>query len=143
MGERIRVLLLEDNPADAHLVAEALRATDARAELHVVRSGDDALAFLRREGPYAAAPRPDLVLLDLNVPGPDGRAVLGAVKRDAALRRVPVVVLTTSGAERDVLDAYDLHANAFVTKPLQLEAFLETVGAVIRFFGAVATLPAR
>lgn len=141
MPEGLRVLLMEDNPADAHLVAQALGARGGSTELHVAKSGDDALAFLRREGPYAAAPRCDLVLLDLRVPGTDGREVLAAMKRDPTLRRVPVVVLTTSAAERDVLEAYDLHANAYVRKPLELDAFLGAVDAIVRFFSTVATLP--
>ncbi len=139
MRETLRVLLVDDSPADARLVAEALRS-DA-TELHVATDGREALAFLRREEPYAAAPRPDLVLLDLRLPGADGKEVLAEVKRDPALRRTPVVVLSTSAAERDVRAAYDLQANAYVTKPLELDAYCEAVGSIVRFFGAVATLP--
>lgn len=143
MPDGLRVLLVEDNPADAHLVAEALRTRGGSTELHVATNGTDALAFLRREGPYAAAPRCDLVLLDLRTPGTDGLGVLAELKRDPGLRRVPVVVLTTSSVERDVREAYDLHANAYVTKPLELESFIETVGTVVRFFATVATPPPR
>ncbi|GIU99283.1 MAG: two-component system response regulator [Actinomycetota bacterium] len=142
MPDRLRILLVEDNPADAHLVAQALGGDGRCAELHVARTGEEALAYLR-PGPDGAAPRCDLILLDLRIPGTDGREVLAEVRRDPALRRTPVVVLSTSSAERDVLDAYDLHANAFVTKPLDLEAFLGAVGSVVRFFSAVATLPSR
>ena len=134
-------LLVEDNPGDVELTREALEEARVRNRLHVVSDGEEALAFLRREGRHAQAPRPDLVLLDLNLPRLGGREVLAAIKRSDDLRRIPVVVLTTSEAERDVLGAYELHANAYIVKPVDLDQFLAVVRSIEGFWLAVVKFP--
>jgi CheY-like chemotaxis protein len=133
--------MVEDNPADVRLTREAFSERDLPHALHVVRDGVEALAFLRREPPYADAPAPDLVLLDLNLPRKDGREVLADIKADPRLRRTPVVVLTTSRSEADVMRSYDLHANCYITKPVDLNRFLEVIRAVEHFWLAAVTLP--
>ena len=142
-GRRIQVLLVEDDPGDALMIREAFEQHDITHDLHHVADGVEAIAFLRREGEHAAAPRPDLVLLDLNLPRMDGREVLERVKGDAGLRSIPIVVLTTSDADEDVLRAYELHANAYVTKPVDIDRFIETVRLTDEFFLTVAKLPRR
>ncbi len=137
----IDILLVEDNAADVRLTREALKDAKVLNELHLVRDGLAALAFLRRRGAYAGSPRPDLILLDLNLPKKDGREVLAEIKQDEELKRIPVVVLTTSKAEEDVLRSYNLHANAYVTKPVDLAQFLAVVHALETFWLAVVTLP--
>ena len=139
--EPIEILLVEDSPADVDLTREALDEAKVHNRLNVVSDGVEALAFLRREGPFAAAPRPDLILLDLNLPKKDGREVLAEIKADEILRRIPVVVLTTSEAEEDIVRSYDLHANCYITKPVDLEAFLRVVAAIEGFWLAVVKLP--
>ena len=141
--EMIDVLLVEDDPADVLLIEEAFADNKVRNRLHVVSDGVEALQFLRREGQYADAPQPDLVLLDLNLPRMDGREVLAAVKADERLRQIPVVVLTTSKAEEDVLRSYKLHANAYVTKPVDFDRFIEVVRQIDEFFVTVVKLPPR
>ena len=137
-----QILLVEDNPADADLVVEALSVTGLpHHRAHVVGDGEQAMAFLRREGRYADAPTPDLVLLDLNLPRKDGREVLEEIKSDDVLKRIPVVVLTTSKAEEDVLRTYNLHANCYVTKPDDLEKFMVVVKSIDIFWLTVVTLP--
>ncbi|GGU41480.1 response regulator [Lentzea flava] len=137
----IDVLLVEDDPGDALMTQEAFEHHKIRNTLHVVKDGVEALAFLRREGEYADAPRPGLILLDLNLPRKDGREVLAEVKADAELRSIPVVVLTTSDAEEDILRSYSLHANAYVTKPVDFERFIEVVRQIDDFFVTVVKLP--
>lgn len=137
----IELLLVEDSPGDADLAREALEGAKVRNRLHVVRDGEQAMAFLRRLGPYADAPRPGLVLLDLNLPRMDGREVLAQIKRDEDLRRIPVVILTTSRDEQDVLHSYDLHANCFITKPVDLDQFLLVIKAIEEFWLEVVRLP--
>lgn len=137
------VLLVEDNPADARLTREALCEGKMVNRLHHVKDGIEALQFLRREGPYAEAPTPDVMLLDLNLPRKDGRQVLSEMKADPALRLIPVVVLTTSEAERDILRSYELHANCYITKPVDLEKFIHIVRTIEAFWLAVVTLPNR
>ena len=141
--EMIDVLLVEDDPGDVLLIEEAFADNKLRNRLHVASDGVEALQFLRREGQHAAAPQPDLVLLDLNLPRKDGREVLAEVKGDEALRHIPVVVLTTSKAEEDVLRSYKLHANAYVTKPVDFERFIEVVRQIDEFFVTVVKLPPR
>ena len=138
---RIHVLLVEDNPGDVRLTTEALREGKIPHHLHVVSDGVEAMAFLRREGPYADAPRPDLILLDLNLPKKDGREVLGEIKADENLKRIPVVVLTTSQAEEDVLRTYELHANCYITKPVDLQQFIAVIRAIEEYWLAAARLP--
>ena len=137
----IDVLLVEDDPGDVLMTREAFEDHKLANTLHVVSDGVEAMAFLRKEGEHAGAPTPDLVLLDLNLPRMDGREVLAAIKEDAALRSIPVVVLTTSEAEEDVLRSYDLHANAYVTKPVDFERFIKVVQQIDDFFVTVVKLP--
>lgn len=140
-GAYINVLLVEDDPGDVLITREALAAGKVLHNLEVVDNGEDALALLRREGRYAEASSPDLIFLDLNLPRLDGHEVLARIKSDDSLRHIPVVVLTTSNAEEDVLRSYDLHANAYVTKPVDLDAFMSVVRQIDEFFLTVARLP--
>lgn len=135
------VLLVEDNPGDSRLTLEAIRDCDARAHLTVVRDGDEALAYLRREGAYAGAGRPALILLDLNLPGKDGRQVLAEIKADADLKRIPVVVLTRSQAEEDITAAYGLHANCYIPKPADVAQLMEVVKYIEDFWLTKVRLP--
>lgn len=136
------VLLVEDNPAEARLLAEVIRGSPVRINPVLAMNGDDALGYLRRLGPHAAARRPQLVLLDLNLPGRDGREILEEIKRDPALLRIPVVILTTSGSPRDVRRAYDAHANCFITKPAELAEYRRVLRAVVEFWLCIVKLPA-
>jgi CheY-like chemotaxis protein len=137
----IEILLVEDNLGDARLTQEALREAKVRNRLSHVRDGVEALAFLRREGAHAEAPRPDLILLDLNLPRKDGREVLAEIKQDERLRRIPVVVLTVSQADEDILRVYDLNANCYITKPVDLEQFIKVVRSIEEFWLAIVKLP--
>ncbi|MFG1997724.1 response regulator [Spirillospora sp. NPDC048911] len=137
----IEVLLVEDDPGDVLLTTEAFEHNKVQNNLHVVNDGEQAMAFLRREEPYAGSPRPDLVLLDLNLPRKDGREVLQEIKNDEELRSVPVVVLTTSEADEDILRSYHLHANAYVTKPVDFDQFIRVVRQIDDFFVTVVKLP--
>jgi CheY-like chemotaxis protein len=139
----IEVLLVEDDPGDVLMTQEAFAEHKVGNRLHVVSDGDEALAYLRQEGPYADAVRPDLVLLDLNLPRRDGREVLAEIKADESLRHIPVVVLTTSAADEDILRSYELHANAYVTKPVDFEQFISVVRRIDDFFVSVVKLPPR
>jgi CheY-like chemotaxis protein len=137
----ITILLVEDNADDVRLTQEALRGARMIHQLQVARDGVEALAFLRRQEPFADSPRPDLILLDLNMPRKDGREVLVEVKGDADLKRIPVVVFTTSQAEEDILRAYNLHANAYITKPVDLGQFFKILQTLEQFWATVVTLP--
>jgi CheY-like chemotaxis protein len=137
----IEVLLVEDDPGDVLMTREAFEDNKVKNHIEVVSNGVDAVAYLRREGEYADAPTPDLVLLDLNLPRMDGREVLAVIKNDPALQSIPVVVLTTSEAEEDVLRSYQLHANAYVTKPVDFEAFIKVIRQIDDFFLTVVRLP--
>ena len=139
----IEILLVEDNPGDVRLTIEALKEAKVSNNLHVAVDGVEAMAFLRREGKYAEAPHPDLVLLDLNLPKKDGREVLAEIKSDPALRRIPVVVMTTSKAEEDILRSYDLHANCYITKPVDLDQFITVVKSIEDFWLTIVKLPPR
>jgi chemotaxis family two-component system response regulator Rcp1 len=136
------VLLVEDSSAEARLAREALRETQTPVRLHVASDGYQAMEFLRREGVYADAPRPRLVLLDLNLPGKDGREVLHDIKADENLRSIPVVVLTTSQAQSDITRAYELHANCYIQKPLELDGFIDVVKSIHRYWLQTSELPA-
>jgi chemotaxis family two-component system response regulator Rcp1 len=140
-GYPIVILLVEDNPGDVRLTLEALKENRLRNNLHVVEDGVDAMAFLRQEGQYADAPTPDLILLDLNLPKKDGREVLAEVKDDEELKRIPIVILTTSQAEEDVLRTYNLHANCYVTKPVDLDQFVKIVRCIEEFWLTIVKLP--
>ena len=137
----IEILLVEDNPGDERLTREALKEGKVYSNLHWVKDGVEAIEFLNRRGKYGAAPRPDIILLDLNLPKKDGREVLQDIKADETLKRIPVVVLTTSKAEEDVLKTYNLHANCYVTKPVDLEKFIVVVKSIDVFWLTVVTLP--
>jgi CheY-like chemotaxis protein len=139
----IEVLLVEDDPGDVLMTQEAFEEHKVRNNLAVVNDGTDAIAYLRREGQYGDAPRPDLVLLDLNLPRRDGREVLAEIKNDPNLCDIPVVVLTTSQADEDILRSYKLHANAYVTKPVDFERFIAVVRQIDEFFVSVVKLPPR
>lgn len=139
----IEILMIEDNPSDVRLTIEAFRDAKVRNHLHVASNGDEAMEFLRGLGAHKGAPRPDLILLDLNLPGKSGTEVLEEIKGDPALKRIPVIVLTTSDNESDIQRAYDLHVNAYVTKPIDLEKFIGIAEAVEEFWLSVAKLPKR
>jgi chemotaxis family two-component system response regulator Rcp1 len=137
----INILLVEDNPGDVRLTQEALKDAKVRNELSVVSDGVEALKFLRREEPYGDATRPDVILLDLNLPKMDGREVLAEIKSDERLRRIPVVILTTSKAEQDILRTYNLHANCYITKPVDLDQFITVVRSIEDFWLTIVKLP--
>jgi chemotaxis family two-component system response regulator Rcp1 len=140
-GEPVEILLVEDNPGDYRLTMEALKEGKVYNNLYWAKDGVEALEFLKRQGKHATAPRPDIILLGLNLPKKDGREVLSEIKKDDDLRAIPVVILTTSKAEEDVLKSYDLHANCYVTKPVDLDKFIVVVQSIDRFWLTVVTLP--
>lgn len=137
----IDILLVEDNPGDARLTEEALKEGKVLNNLYIARDGFEALKFLKREEPFADAPRPDIILLDLNMPRMDGRELLARIKNEPGLKRIPIVVLTTSKAEEDIIRSYDLHANCYVTKPVDLDQFIKVVQSVKDFWFTVVRLP--
>lgn len=137
----IEILLVEDNPGDVRLTQEALRDSRILNNLHCAGDGVEALAFLNREGAFQGAPRPDLILLDLNLPRKDGRELLAEIKQNPDLKRIPVVVLTTSEAEQDILKTYDLHANCYITKPVDLDKFVTIVKGLEEFWLSIVKLP--
>ncbi len=143
MLEPLQILLVDDSPGDVALVEEAFMQWRIGNELKVVEDGEEALQFLRKEGRFKDEHRPDLVLLDLNLPKKSGREVLAAVKADESLRSIPVIVLTTSNAEQDVLKAYELHANCYLTKPIDMEEFIQKIRAIEEFWLMLARLPFR
>ncbi|KKN13280.1 hypothetical protein LCGC14_1007900 [marine sediment metagenome] len=137
----VEILLIEDSPGDIRLTQEALKDSKISNNLHVVTDGVEAMAFLRKEGKYSEKPRPDLILLDLNLPKKDGREVLAEIKQDEQLKRIPVIILTVSETEEDVLKTYNLHANCYITKPVDLEQFLKVVKTTENFWFTIVTLP--
>ena len=137
----IEVLLVEDSPGDVRLTREAFKSAKVHVNLHVASNGIAAMAFLKRENGYAEAPRPDLILLDLNLPKKDGREVLKEIKESSVLKSIPVVILTTSASEADILRTYQLHANCYITKPVGLKGFLEVVSSIDGFWLTVVKLP--
>jgi chemotaxis family two-component system response regulator Rcp1 len=137
------MLLVEDNPGDARLAIEALKDAKVNNNLSWVQDGVEAMAFLRREGEYSDVPRPDVILLDLNLPKKDGREVLAEVKADKDLRSIPVVILTVSGAEEDIVKTYDLHANCYIRKPIDLDQFMKVVKAIKDFWLSIVILPTQ
>ncbi len=139
----VEILLIEDNDGDVRLTREALNEGRIRNRLNVVNDGEQALAYLRRQGGHAGAPRPDLILLDLNLPRLDGREVLAEIKGDPELKQIPVVVLTNSRAEQDLLRAYDLHANCFISKPVAFEEFIDVVRSIEDFWLTIVVLPPK
>ncbi len=141
-GEPIEILLVEDSPDDILLTTEALKDGKVRNRVSVVEDGEEAMAFLRREGANARAPRPDLILLDLNLPRKSGREVLADIKSDPNLKRIPVVIMTTSSDERDVLESYNCHANCYVTKPVDFDQFIHVIKSIESFWLTIVKLPA-
>ena len=139
--EAVEILMIEDNQGDVRLTQEALKDSKLTNRVHVVKDGEDAMMYLRQEGHHAKVSRPDLILLDLNLPKKDGRQVLAEIKADEALKRIPVVVLTSSRAEQDILHAYDLHANCYITKPVDLDQFITVVKAIEEFWLMIVKLP--
>ena len=135
--------MVEDNPGDVRLTLEALKEGKVRNNLHTVADGEEAMNFLRRQGAYSKVPRPDLVLLDLNLPKKNGREVLGEIKDDPDLKRIPVVILTVSEAEQDIIKSYNLHANCYITKPVNLEQFIQVVRSIEDFWLSIVMLPPR
>ena len=143
VGSPIEILMVEDNPGDVELAREALTDANVRKNLTVAEDGEQGLALLRREGPYENAQQPDLILLDLNLPTINGREVLAEIKSDPDLRRIPVVILTSSEDENDVLETYNLHANAYVVKPVDLDKYMQVIKAVEGFWLGFVKLPSR
>jgi two-component system, chemotaxis family, response regulator Rcp1 len=140
-GKPIEILLVEDNPGDARLMIEALKESRVLTHLNVAQDGVEALSFLRQEGQYASIARPDLIMLDLNLPKKDGREVLAEIKADERLKTIPVVILTTSNAEQDIVKSYNLHANCYITKPVELEQFITVLRAIEDFWLTIVKLP--
>lgn len=143
MCNSIEILMVEDNPGDVRLTQEALKEGKVMNHMNVVWDGMEAIAFLRKEGKYADAPRPDLILLDLNLPKKDGREVLAEIKEDNNLKHIPVVVLTTSEAEQDIIRSYNLHANCYIVKPVGLDQFMKIVESIEDFWLSVVKLPPK
>ncbi|MBE3116690.1 response regulator [Candidatus Bathyarchaeota archaeon] len=143
VGVPVDILLVEDNPGDVRLTKEALIDAKVLNEIYVVKDGVEAMEFLRKEGSFAHVPVPDLILLDLNLPRKDGREVLAEIKTDPKLKRIPVVILTTSQAEEDILKSYDLHANCYVTKPVDLNRFVEIMRSLDEFWFSIVKLPPK
>ena len=143
VAKSIEILLVEDSKGDVGLIEEVFEDAKIRNNLHVVEDGEEAILFLRGEGQFSGVPRPDIILLDLNLPKKDGREVLEEIKRDEDLKNIPVVVLTTSKAEEDILKSYNLHANAYVTKPVDFDQFLKVVKSIEDFWLEVVKLPSK
>jgi len=146
MNEKMRsieILLVEDNPGDIRLTIEALKDSKLKNNLHVVKDGLEAISFLRKKGKYSNVPRPDLILLDLNLPKKNGKDVLAEIKNDPELKRIPVVVLTTSNAEEDIIKSYEYHANCYITKPVDFEQFIKVVKKIEDFWFTIVKLPIK
>lgn len=143
LARPVEILLVEDNEGDVGLIEEVLEETKIRNILHVAKDGEEAILFLHDAGKFSGSPRPDIILLDLNLPKKDGREVLREIKEDSNLKNIPVIVLTTSGAEKDILRAYDLHANAYVTKPLDFDQFIMVVKSIANFWLEIVKLPTK
>ena len=143
VGKPIEILLVEDNEGDVGLIEEVFEEAKIKNNIHVAEDGEEAVLYLRGEGKFSGSPRPDIILLDLNLPKKDGREVLREIKEDSNLKNIPVVVLTTSNAEKDILKAYDLHANAYITKPLDFDQFIKVVDSIGNFWLEIVKLPAK
>ena len=143
LGKPIEILLVEDNKGDVGLIEEVFEEAKIKNNIHVAEDGEEAMLYLRGKGKFSGSPRPDIIILDLNLPKKDGREVLREIKEDENLKNIPVVVLTTSGAEKDILRAYDLHANAYVTKPLDFDQFINVVGSIVNFWLEIVKLPTK
>jgi len=143
LAKPIEILLVEDNEGDVGLIEEVLEEARIKNILHVATDGEEAIRFLHHEGKFAGSPRPDIILLDLNLPKKDGREVLREIKEDSNLKKIPVVILTTSGAEKDILRAYELHTNAYVTKPLDFDQFIMVIKSIASFWLEIVKLPTK
>ena len=141
IGKQVEILLVEDNKGDVGLIEEVFEEAKIRNNLHVAEDGEEALLYLHGEGKFSGSPRPDIILLDLNLPKKGGREVLREIKEDENLHNIPVIVLTTSDAEKDIIGAYDLHANAYITKPLDFDQFIKVVGSIENFWLDIVKLP--
>jgi len=143
LSKPVEILLVEDNEGDVGLIEEVFEEAKIKNNLHVAEDGEEAILYLHCEGKFSGSPRPDIILLDLNLPKKDGREVLKEIKEDDNLKNIPVVILTTSNAENDILVAYDLHANAYVTKPLNFDQFIKVVGSIENFWLEIVNLPSK
>ena len=143
IGKPVEILIVEDNEGDVGLIEEVFEEAKIRNNLHVAEDGEEALLFLHRKGKFSESPRPDIIILDLNLPNKDGREVLREIKEDDTLKKIPVIVLTTSNAEKDILKSYDLHANAYVTKPLDFNQFINVVESIGNFWLEIVRLPTK
>jgi CheY-like chemotaxis protein len=143
IGKPVEILLVEDNEGDVGLIEEVFEEAKIRNNIHVAEDGEEAVLYLRGEGKFSGSPRPDIILLDLNLPKKDGREVLKEIKEDQNLHNIPVIVLTTSNAERDIIRAYDLHANAYITKPLDFDQFMKVVRSIENFWLESVNLPSK
>ena len=143
IGKPVKILLVEDNKGDVGLIEEVFEEAKIRNSLHVAEDGEEAMLYLHGEGEFIGSPRPDIIILDLNLPKKDGREVLREIKKDSNLKNILVVVLTTSSAEKDILGAYGLHANAYITKPLDFDQFMNVVGSIEKFWLEVVKLPSK
>ena len=143
IGKPVEILLVEDNKGDIGLIEEVFEEAKIRNNLHVAEDGEEAVLYLRGKGKFSGSPRPDIIILDLNLPNKDGREVLKEIKEDENLKNIPVVVLTTSGAEKDIIRAYELHANAYVTKPIDFDQFINVIGSIVNFWLEIVKLPSK
>ena len=143
LAKPVEILLVEDNDGDVGLVEEVLEEAKIRNVIHVVSDGEEAILFLNGEGKFSGSPRPDIILLDLNLPKKDGREVLKEIKENDSLKNIPIVILTTSGAEKDILKSYDLHANAYITKPLDFDQFIMVIKSIANFWIEIVKLPTK
>ena len=143
LGKPVEILLVEDNKGDVGLIEEVFEEAKIKNSLHVAEDGEEAMLYLRREGKFLSSPHPDLILLDLNLPKKDGREVLKEIKKDSNLKNIPLIVLTTSTADKDILRAYDLHANAYITKPIDFNEFMKVVESIANFWLEVVQLPSK
>jgi CheY-like chemotaxis protein len=143
IGKPVEILLVEDNKGDVGLIEEVFEEAKIWNNLHIAEDGEEAMLYLHAEGKFSGSQRPDIILLDLNLPKKDGREVLRKIKEDSNLKNIPVVVLTTSNAEKDILGAYNLHANAYVTKPLDFDQFINVVGSIVNFWLEIVQLPSK
>ena len=143
IGKPVEILLVEDNKGDVGLIEEVFEEAKIKNSLHVAEDGEEAMLYLRREGKFLSSPHPDLILLDLNLPKKDGREVLKEIKKDSNLKNIPLIVLTTSTADKDILRAYDLHANAYITKPIDFNEFIKVVESIVNFWLEIVQLPSK
>jgi CheY-like chemotaxis protein len=143
VGKPIEILIVEDNEGDVGLIEEVFEEAKIKNNIHVAEDGEEAVLYLRGKGKFSGSPRPEIIILDLNLPNKDGREILKEIKEDENLKNIPVVVLTTSGAEKDIIRAYELHANAYVTKPIDFDQFINVIGSIVNFWLEIVKLPSK